>query len=126
MAWRVWWHGAAGAGWLLFGAAGCGADEGPKPLPRFERSCEEGSECPGRKCVRVTLNEQGVNGICSRSCGSDADCGADAACFLLGDAGASCLARCSDTAPCEGGLVCTVVGRAGERACFVEPISGLR
>lgn len=126
MAWRVWWHGAAGAVWLLSVAAGCGTEEGPRTLPRFERSCDEGNECPGRKCVQVGLNEQGLSGVCSRACSSDADCGSDGACFFLGDAGASCLARCSDTAPCEGGLVCTVVGRAGERACFVEPISSWR
>ncbi|WP_373049033.1 hypothetical protein [Vulgatibacter sp.] len=112
---------------VLQGASGCGAeDEGAADVaPRFERSCSTGEECPGRKCVQVGENQQGIAGICSKACSSDADCGADAACFLLGGAGASCLSLCSDTEPCEGGLACVVVGTGGERACFVEPVAGM-
>lgn len=118
-------------GWavaLLLGASGCGDEEGsgpPRDLPsHFERSCNEGGECPGRRCVRVGPNRQALPGVCSRSCSADVDCGRDAACFLLGDAGASCLSLCSDDDPCEGGLACVQVGSAGEMACFVEPIDG--
>lgn len=103
--------------------AACGHEEGNGgTLPRFERTCTEGESCPGRKCVQVGPNEQGVPGVCSRVCSADADCGPGAACFLLGDAGPSCLALCSEAAPCEGGLVCEVVGSGGEMACFVEPL----
>lgn len=106
---------------LLVWAVGCGAEEeGVQVPPRFERTCSEGEACPGRKCVRVGPNEQEAAGVCSRACAADADCGSGAACFLLGDAGASCLALCSEAEPCEGGLACVVVGSAGEMACFVE------
>lgn len=100
--------------------AACGDDGAVELPPRYERSCEEAEECPGRKCVRVGPNVQGVAGICSRNCNADVDCGGDAACFLLGEAGNSCLARCSDDDPCAGGFACVVVGAAGEQACFVE------
>ena len=97
--------GAALVGALfLFIFPGCGDDEAVELPPRYERSCAEAEECPGRKCVRVGPNVQEVAGICSRSCSADTDCGSDAACFLLGDAGNSCLARCSDEKPCAGGL----------------------
>lgn len=114
---------------LLPGGAGCGEDGGGEGAggsgfrlpPVYERVCDAAEDCPGRKCVRVGLNAQEVTGVCSRPCGADADCGGNAACFLLGDAGPSCLALCSDADPCEGGLACVVVGAAGERACFVSP-----
>lgn len=110
----------------LLAAVGCGDEEGhgARELPpNFERSCSEGEECPGRRCVRVGPNQQGLPGVCSRACSGDVDCGKDAACFLLGDAGASCLALCSERNPCEGGLACVLVGSAGEMACFVEPLA---
>lgn len=116
---RAWIAAAALVGASLWA---CG-DDTTRALPRFERSCDLGSECPGRKCVQVEENEQGLPGVCSRACSSDLDCGSGAACFLLGEAGPSCLALCSATQPCEGGLACAVVGSAGERACFVEPVT---
>ena len=105
---------------VLLGGCGDGEEAGPA-LPRYERSCLEGAECPGRKCVQVAYNRQGVMGICSAPCSSETDCGEGAACFLLGDAGASCLSLCGGNHGCESGLACVVVGSAGERACYVEP-----
>jgi hypothetical protein len=105
---------------LALGGA-CGDEDGVHLAPRYERSCSEAETCPGRKCVQVGINAQELPGVCSRACSSDADCGNGAACFLLGEAGPSCLSLCSERDPCEGGLACVVVGAEGERACFVEP-----
>lgn len=103
----------------------------------YERPCTVAGDCPGRKCIRLRPNLAGLQGLCSRACRNDADCGERAGCFDLGRAGPTCLARCGpelaagyDTvgetaaspSDCAEGLRCLAVGASGERACFVEPL----
>lgn len=91
----------------------------PGPSPAFERSCRVPTECPGRKCIELGVNAQGLSGVCSARCADDADCGDGSACFQFDEAGPSCLSLCDERRACAGGLVCARVGSDGERACFV-------
>jgi hypothetical protein len=101
------------------------AADAPPPSP-YERTCRAATECPGRKCVELSSNAQGLSGVCSARCTEDADCGSGAACFLFGEAGPSCLALCDGAQACGGGLTCTAIGTDGARACFVtaKPVPG--
>jgi len=131
-AWR--WAAVLGA-WAVL--ASCEKIEGLDPVTSarteavaYGAACRFATECPGGKCVRLRPNAQRLPGLCARTCISDADCGEDGICFLLGRAGPTCLAKCErsvtgtdgpEARACPPSLACVPVGARGETACFVEP-----
>lgn len=90
--------------------------------------CESGDKCGGEAdgCFRLRFTRsdgsEGDGNLCTRRCGSDADCPGMGACLALAgdpDANFICLETCSGDETCFEGQSCTLVsGASVDRACL--------
>jgi PKD repeat protein len=80
----------------------------------------------GAACVSGTCADLGALGVCTASCGAGAPCPSNAACALLGDGRALCLATCTGSADCARDplLACLPPGGAGALAFTVPDNTG--
>jgi PKD repeat protein len=76
---------------------------------------DPGGALAGAACVSGTCADLGALGVCTASCGASAPCPSNAACALLGDGRALCLATCAGAGDCARDplLACQPPGGAG-------------
>ena len=87
----------------------------------FEQECTVNSQCEEDLClVFNTANQQGKDGICSKLCYANGDCGDGATCYAGIISGYNvCLADCEKDSDCDNGFIC-FDGGDGNKACFVS------
>jgi hypothetical protein len=101
----------------------------PTDVPRdtgvtrqFGDPCTAANQCPGRPaavCLRESTDSY-PNGLCTRTCTTDDDCGDTGACLEFNTTYPRlCFPRCADHSDCRAGYRC-FVGRSADEAqvCF--------
>jgi hypothetical protein len=117
---------------ILLGAAcrknvpqpnGAECEIGPVTTPTGEQVIGlDPSQCEGRVCLELNDNAQGVDGICSERCQSDADCTPHEECTLI-EGETFCLRACVADDDCYDRTVCRLFAPGNPtRFCLADPL----
>jgi hypothetical protein len=78
--------------------------------------------CEGRACLVLNANVQGIVGICSEECLSDADCTLHERCITI-EGSPFCLRACVTDGDCYDRTVCRLFAPgSASRFCLADPI----
>lgn len=104
---------ACGVGWFCDVCSGT-CNEGKAKPTQLGASCEADAKCSSAYCLTSDLGWSG--GVCSKTCASQTDCGAEGVC-IQADPTSICLQRCSSNFDCRGEYYCQDVGD-GDAVCL--------
>ncbi len=111
------------------GSAQINPSSGLTALPTGSNCNEQTiNSCSGHACLILQDNDQGMSGMCSKSCTADSSCGSGERCVDLGQevGGSFCLETCQTNQDCHDEFICVI--ESGQGFCHVtlnHPIADL-
>lgn len=85
-------------------------------------STDDTGSCVSDICVLFASNAEGLEGVCSRNCTYDGDCGVGAKCIEAGLDAKICVSLCLEQSDCDGGFTCVSSTQSNALGfCWVTP-----